>query len=41
MQRGFARVDARLESIDTRLTLQAGLIQAGARAFPKTPLMQP
>jgi hypothetical protein len=31
----FARVDTRLESIDTRLKLQAGLIQAGARAMAR------
>jgi hypothetical protein len=31
----FARVDLRLESIDTRLKLQAGLIQSGARAMAR------
>jgi hypothetical protein len=37
MQQGFARVDARLESIDSRLKLQAGLIQSGARAMARFP----
>lgn len=32
-QKGFARVDARFDSIDARLKLQAGLIQSGARAM--------
>jgi hypothetical protein len=35
MQAGFDRVDKRLESIDTRLKLQAGLIQSGARAMAR------
>jgi hypothetical protein len=35
MQQGFARVDDRLESIDARLKLQAGLIQSGARAMAR------
>jgi hypothetical protein len=35
MQQGFARVDHRLESIDARLKLQAGLIQSGARAMAR------
>lgn len=33
MQLGFAHVDARLDSIDSRLKLQAGLVQSGARAM--------
>ena len=32
-QRGFEHVEGRLESIDARLKVQAGLIQAGARAM--------
>lgn len=35
MQQGFARVDALLSSIDARLRLQAGLIQAGGRAMAR------
>lgn len=35
MQRGFVRVDARFDSIDARLKLQAGLIQSGARAMAR------
>jgi hypothetical protein len=31
----FARVETKLESIDSRLKLQAGLIQAGARAMAR------
>jgi hypothetical protein len=31
----FDRMDTRLESIDSRLKLQAGLIQAGARAMAR------
>jgi hypothetical protein len=33
MQEGFDRLGKRLESIDARLKLQAGLIQAGARSM--------
>jgi uncharacterized protein (DUF885 family) len=35
MQQGFAHVDTRLDSIDSRLKLQAGLIQSGARAMAR------
>ncbi len=31
----FANVDAKLESIDARLKLQAGLIQSGSRAMAR------
>jgi hypothetical protein len=34
-QRGFEKVDLRLESIDSRLKLQAGLLQAGSRAMAR------
>jgi predicted amidophosphoribosyltransferase len=34
-QRGFEHLDRTLESIDSRLRLQAGLIQAGARAMAR------
>jgi hypothetical protein len=35
MERRFARVGARFDSIDARLKLQAGLIQSGARAMAR------
>lgn len=31
----FGRMDSRLESIDSRLKLQAGLVQAGSRAMAR------
>ncbi len=34
-QRGWEKIDRRLESIDARLKLQAGLIQSGARAMAR------
>ena len=35
IQQSEARLDARLSSIDSRLKLQAGLIQSGARAMAR------
>ena len=35
MEHRFAHIDARFDSVDARLKLQAGLIQAGARAMAR------
>lgn len=34
-QRGLEKVDRRLDSIDSRMKLQAGLVQTGARAMAR------